>query len=125
MEGPNEPEFWQLVGDREWELADLYGYPRGTHYKFAREKRPAWNSITRTVPSKESCVKGGKWHKGKKKPKEWIEKYAFKEATIASMRRIVCPHCGKDANTGNYSRWHGDNCKHKKGDLLLDPLSVI
>ena len=28
-----------------------------------------------------------------------------------SLRRITCPHCGKDANTGNYSRWHGDNCK--------------
>ena len=39
MEGPNEPEFWQIVGDREWELADLNGYPRGTHYRVAREKR--------------------------------------------------------------------------------------
>jgi len=26
-------EAWQRVGDREWELADEYGYPRGTHYK--------------------------------------------------------------------------------------------
>ena len=39
MEGPDTPEFWQVVGDREWELADLYGYPRGTHYREAREKR--------------------------------------------------------------------------------------
>lgn len=23
----------------------------------------------------------------------------------------TCPHCGKTAKGGNYSRWHGDNCK--------------
>ena len=39
MEGPNTPEMWQIVGDREWELADLNGYRRGTHYRVAREKR--------------------------------------------------------------------------------------
>lgn len=27
--------------------------------------------------------------------------------------RITCPHCNKDANPGNYARWHGDNCKMK------------
>jgi len=32
MEGPDTPEMWQIVGDREWELADLNGYPRGRHY---------------------------------------------------------------------------------------------
>ena len=42
MEGPNTPEFWQVVGDREWELADLYGYPKGEHYRSAREKRPSY-----------------------------------------------------------------------------------
>ena len=26
---------------------------------------------------------------------------------------IVCEHCGKESNIGNYSRWHGDKCKHK------------
>ena len=39
MEGPNTPEMWQVVGDREWELADQYGYPRGEHYRSARQKR--------------------------------------------------------------------------------------
>tara|TARA_R110001632_G_scaffold92210_1_gene197207 strand:- start:390 stop:944 length:555 start_codon:yes stop_codon:yes gene_type:complete len=32
MEGPNTPEYWQVVGDREWYYADLNGYPRGQHY---------------------------------------------------------------------------------------------
>tara|TARA_R110001632_G_scaffold194341_1_gene315660 strand:- start:659 stop:1168 length:510 start_codon:yes stop_codon:yes gene_type:complete len=44
MEGPNTPEFWQVVGDREWELADKYGYPRGQHYRHAREQRLEMNS---------------------------------------------------------------------------------
>jgi len=33
IEGPNTEEFWQVVGDREWELADVNGYDRGTHYR--------------------------------------------------------------------------------------------
>ena len=30
------------------------------------------------------------------------------------QKRIICPHCGKESNAGNYSRWHGDNCKLKR-----------
>lgn len=36
MTGPDTEDFWQVVGDREWELADLNGYDRGTHYRVAR-----------------------------------------------------------------------------------------
>lgn len=36
MEGPDVEEFWQVVGDREWELADLNGYKRGEHYRSIR-----------------------------------------------------------------------------------------
>jgi len=43
MEGPNEPEYWQVVGDREWELADEKNYPRGRHYRHAREQRHEMN----------------------------------------------------------------------------------
>ena len=35
------------------------------------------------------------------------------EATKAATPDIECEHCGKLANTGNYKRWHGDNCKLK------------
>lgn len=30
---------------------------------------------------------------------------------------MTCPHCGKTITgkgSGNYYRWHGDNCKHRK-----------
>jgi hypothetical protein len=36
---PDEPEYWQIVGDREWELAEKNGYSKGAHYKPAREQR--------------------------------------------------------------------------------------
>tara|TARA_R110002096_G_scaffold414764_1_gene616035 strand:+ start:102 stop:569 length:468 start_codon:yes stop_codon:yes gene_type:complete len=39
MEGPDTPEYWQVVGDREWQLADEYGYDRGEHYRTAIEKQ--------------------------------------------------------------------------------------
>ena len=37
MEGPDNPEFWKIVGDREWELAELNGYRKDQHYKVIRE----------------------------------------------------------------------------------------
>lgn len=59
MEGPNTPEFWQVVGDREWYYADLNGYPRGTHYRLAREHRSVWNDQTRYVLTSEDGRRGG------------------------------------------------------------------
>jgi len=104
-----------LAGDRELELQKEYGYRVDTsHYMISVQNRPKWSDKTRHKLNKEDCIKGGQWHKDKSKPKDWVKKYAFKAASLASMKRIVCEHCGKDANTGNYSRWHGDNCKHKK-----------
>ena len=28
-----------------------------------------------------------------------------------------CPHCGKEANAGNFKRWHGEYCKQKQGEI--------
>ena len=36
MEGPDTEDMWKVVGDREWELADLNGYDKGTHYRVMR-----------------------------------------------------------------------------------------
>ena len=38
MEGPDTPEYWQVVGDREWYYADQNGYPKGEHYLIIRTK---------------------------------------------------------------------------------------
>ena len=115
MEGPDEPEFWQVVGDREWELADLNGYPRGVHYRIARERRHKWNDNFKQVASKEACIAGGRITGRMNVESGHLAKVRDpQKAWQASLKRIICKHCGKDANTGNYTRWHGDNCKHKK-----------
>lgn len=36
------------------------------------------------------------------------------KATIASLRRLTCPHCGVSSSTGNAKRWHFDNCKERR-----------
>ena len=113
MEGPNTPEMWQVVGDREWELADQYGYPRGEHYRMAREKRPSHKHGR--PPSKQAHIAGGKSTGRKHVESGHLARVRDPhKAMLAALRRIVCEHCGTDANTGNYKRWHGDNCKHKK-----------
>lgn len=33
--------------------------------------------------------------------------------TGRKMPRVKCPHCNKETPTGNFNRWHGDNCKSK------------
>jgi len=27
--------------------------------------------------------------------------------------KLLCPHCGKEIAAGNFTRWHGENCKRK------------
>ena len=66
-EYPNTVEYWQILGDREWELAELNGYPKGTHYRVAREKRIVGSKIggRKNVESgqlKSVCYIGGKAH---------------------------------------------------------------
>jgi len=36
-------------------------------------------------------------------------------------KRVMCEHCNELHTTGNYTRWHGDNCK-KKGPSEESPL---
>ena len=43
IEGPDTEDMWQLVGDREWELADQNGYPRGEHYRAIRIRSSKYN----------------------------------------------------------------------------------
>ena len=108
-------EGW-LAGDRERELQKEYGYPLDkVHYMISLRNRPKWNDSTRQLPSRETCVKGGKTTGRMHVESGHLAKVRNQpKATLASMRRILCEHCNKDANTGNYSRWHGDNCKQKK-----------
>lgn len=46
-----------------------------------------------------------------------IGKKRAKEGTLGfqdKSKHKECPHCKKIVDQGNFSRWHGDNCKMKK-----------
>ena len=60
MEGPNNSEFWQIVGDREWELADINGYPRGPHYRDVMERRQIGGRIGGRNTSPNGGIVGGR-----------------------------------------------------------------
>ena len=51
------------------------------------------------------------WNKGSDHTKETIEKI---RAKALSQPKQACPHCGTLASSGNYTRWHGRNCKHHR-----------
>lgn len=34
--------------------------------------------------------------------------------SLQNQPKISCEHCGKETTKGNYSRWHGRNCKYGK-----------
>jgi hypothetical protein len=35
------------------------------------------------------------------------------KAKIRHSVKVICPHCSMSVSSPNFSRWHGDNCKHK------------
>ena len=37
----------------------------------------------------------------------------LKEGRHPSQIKKTCLHCGKTCDTGNYSQWHGNKCKHR------------
>jgi hypothetical protein len=105
-----------LAGDRERELQKEHGYRVDSmHYMISLQNRPKWNDTTRQLPSKEACVKGGKVTGKMHVESGHLARVRDQvKATLGSKRIVTCIHCGKGCNTGNHSRWHGDNCKHKK-----------
>lgn len=36
--------------------------------------------------------------------------------TALAREKVTCCHCGKKITVGMFSRWHGDNCKHKRNN---------
>ena len=85
LELPDTTESWQIVGDLEFEHADIFGYDRGKHYRTMRQQV----RLTRA-----DCAAGGKWHKGK------------------SKQKIKCPHCDKVSTPGGLATHI--KYKHKK-----------
>ena len=107
-----------LVSDREKELQRQYGYkvdkiPYWKIIENAKKLTPKKiESNRQTLINSNVSVLGGL---SKSYNKVKAAKLNMSIATEASRIRLTCPHCNKDANTGNYSRWHGVNCKTIRG----------
>jgi hypothetical protein len=72
IQGPDTEEMWQVVGDREFALADQYKYKRGRHYKDIRltsakmsHSNIDYESVTPYDRHNEACQEG--WVTAKKK----------------------------------------------------------
>lgn len=65
-------------------------------------------------PSKRDDVRV-KVSKGNKEFQKSLTKEERSLRTLNNInKKVTCEHCGVETNKGNYSRWHGDNCKRKK-----------
>lgn len=64
------------------------------------------------VMSEETKQKISKSGKGKVRTTEMRKKYSESKLGVKRIT-ILCPHCERMISAGNYSRWHGDNCKLK------------
>ena len=100
LEGPDSEDMWQVVGDREWELADLNGYSKGLHYKDIRLKsklltiesyiKGAQSKIgnTHTIITKQKISLA---NKGRKRTFESKEKMSKSQIGMArtSLRKLT------------------------------------
>ena len=63
--------------------------------------------------SAETKAKLSEIHKGRPKSDEHKRKISVVHMG-KSMLMVVCPHCLKEGDVGNMSRWHFNNCKQKE-----------
>lgn len=65
--------------------------------------------ISESLKGRVSPMKGKQaWNKGKTHSDETKARLS---KAANNRARVECPHCGKSVTPGNFSRWHGDNCK--------------
>ena len=78
------------------------------------------DSLKGKTQPKEQVEKRIKAHIGSKRPKETGDKIRKKAIGRVQTQEIIdkrilyvtCENCGKEVDKGNYTRWHGDKCKH-------------
>ena len=86
---------------KAWNKGISFG-PMSDSEKLKRSK-----SLIEKYKNSEHHSKGKKpWNKGM-----IGAQVAWNKGTKAETK--TCPHCNKEINAGNYTRWHGDNCKSK------------
>jgi hypothetical protein len=93
--------------------------------KFAGDKNGMYGR-KHTQEVKDAQVKrmsGNTYGVGWQPTDEQLEK--MREKARNRLKKI-CPHCGKAASGSLFTRWHGDNCKHRhvitnRNEISLQP----
>ena len=97
-EMPDNEDSWQFIGDREWELADQYGYDRGKHYKVMRFQGAAGAKVSRSFHDPKNrhvfTPEELRYWQGKSMSKESSLKKS-KALKGRPLPRKECPKCGK------------------------------
>ena len=110
IEGPDEPDMWKIVGDREWELADANGYNRGDHYLSIRQKASKHN-FTFEARSKGGSISGRR--NAETGRLSIAGKASAASPNSVTKQRVQCPYCDMVSNPGAIG-YHKKSCKHKK-----------
>lgn len=106
------------------QLADMKrGQTKETNEGMARQSIKIKQALSgRSKETHESIRRQADKIRGRKNPKlskpgELNPMYGARRDDLSSMSKMPwkCQHCLKEGTgLANYSRWHGDNCKHKK-----------
>ena len=94
------------------------GYTPNAYTLEARLKKGA--KLKGRIFSNETIAKMSSYkgkHQGRKNPMHGkkhsaLTKKLQQEKALAREQK-QCEYCGKECSPSNYSRWHGQNCKHK------------
>lgn len=105
---------------RRGPLSPMFGQKHSPESKSkmteSRKGKPTWNKgLTGIKTSDKGQVA---WNKGIHTGHKSFTGKTHTEDSIAKMRekhanreRLTCPHCNKNIDKPNYSRYHGDKCK--------------
>jgi len=95
IEHPNKGKSMPQISEKTRGKKKPAGF--GEKISKARKGKPNLAALGKERPDHAELMRDPKRNKGAKAMKE----------------QHTCRHCGKTTNLPNYTRWHGDNCKHK------------
>lgn len=110
------PGMGKLVHEKRTKtLLEKYGVENPSQIPEFKEQIS--KSISQSMKNRE--IRKCKYCSFESKNNTFHEKYYCKEnKDRTEPEKKVCEHCSKVCSSANYSRWHGDNCKHNKGENI-------
>jgi len=108
-----------IAGDRELILQEEYGLPIDKiHYMQSRRNVIKASNANKGISQSIEHINKRRIHLIKPKSIEHKVSMSISRKDKPKVK-LECPYCNKIiGGQSNFNRWHGDNCKHKKGDQI-------